>query len=192
MDMPAPLPEALSVERPVNRTVVKLIRGDLTLLPVDAVVYYAREDLALGFGFGTAIRVRGGDTVAKELETFGRIGVGEAVITTAGSMNASYIIHACGPKFHEPDTEAKLRATVRAVLRLADERGLRTLAFPPMGAGFYGVPLDLCAAVMLEEISRHAMGPTGLEEITICVMDRREFRAFEDKWHLLEESLCTR
>jgi O-acetyl-ADP-ribose deacetylase (regulator of RNase III) len=192
METPAPSPRALSLNAQLNRTAVKLLRGDLTLLPVDAIVYYAREDLALGFGFGTAIRVRGGDAVARELDKLGPIRVGEAVITTAGTMNASHIIPACGPKFHEPETEAKLRATMRAALRLADERGLRTIAFPPMGAGFCGVPLDLCAAVMLEEIGKHVAGETGLEEVTICVIDQREFRAFQEKWHLVEESLCTK
>ncbi len=169
------------IERKVNQTTVSLQQGDLTALPVDACVHYAREDLAPGAGFGAAIQVRGGDAVKKELEKIGRIGMGEAVITTAGAMSASHIIHACGPKFQEPETEMKLRAAVRAALKLADERGLKTIAFPPMGTGFYGVPLDLCARVMLEVIKSHVTAATPLEAITICVMDRREFLAFQDK-----------
>ncbi len=74
-----------------------------------------------------------------------------------------------------------MTAAVRAALKLADERGLKTIAFPPMGTGFYGVPLDLCARVMLEVIKSHVTAATPLEAITICVMDRREFLAFQDK-----------
>jgi len=169
------------VERTVNRTVVRLERGDLTALEVDAFVFYAREDLALGSGFGTAIQVRGGDSIKKELEKLGRLGVGEAVATGAGSLNAKFIIHACGPKFQEPDTESKLRQTMRSALRVAEEKAVKSLAFPPMGAGFYGVPLADCARVMVESIRTHLQGQTALEQVILCVMDQREFDAFKDK-----------
>jgi len=164
-----------------------LIQGDLTALPVDAFVFYAREDLRLGSGFGTAIQSRGGDAVRKELEQIGRLRVGEAALTTAGAMKVGFIIHACGPKFQEPDMEAKLRQTMQAVLRLADAKGLKRIAFPPMGAGFYGVPLDLCARVMLETLREHLLGETELEEVTICVLDRREYLAFAERLRNLWE-----
>lgn len=166
------------IEIKIGRTTVRLMQGDLTALPVDAFVFYAREDLQLGSGFGTAIQARGGDAIRKELEQFPRLKVGEAVMTTAGAMQAGFIIHACGPKFQEPDTEGKLGATMRAALGLADGKGLRRVAFPPMGAGFYGVPLPLCARVMLETIREHTQRETSLEEVIICVLDRREYLAF--------------
>ena len=169
------------VERTVNRTVVRLERGDLTALEVNAFVFYAREDLALGSGFGTAIQVRGGDSIKKELENLGRLGVGQAVATGAGNLNAKFIIHACGPKFQEPDTESKLRQTMLSALRVAEEKGVKSLAFPPMGAGFYGVPLADCARVMVESIRTHLQGQTALEQVILCVMDQREFDAFKDK-----------
>ncbi len=158
-----------------------MIQGDLTALEVDAFVFYAREDLQLGSGFGTAIQSRGGDAVRKQLEQIGRLKVGEAVLTTAGGLKAGFIIHACGPKFQEPDTEAKLRRTMQAALRLADAKGLKRIAFPPMGAGFYGVPLDLCARLMLESLREHLLGGSELEEVILCVLDRREYLAFADR-----------
>lgn len=169
------------VERSVNRTRIRLERGDLTALEVDAFVFYAREDLALGSGFGTAIQVRGADSIKKELEKLGRLAPGQAVVSGAGKLRARFIVHACGPKFQEPDTERKLRATMQAALRAAEEKGVRTLAFPPMGAGFYGVPLHLCARVMLEEIAGYLKGPTALELVVICVHDEREFEAFRPR-----------
>ena len=169
------------MERTVGRTTIRLEQGDLTAMEVDAVVYYARENLELSSGFGTGIQSRGGAAVKAELDKIGRIGMGEAVITTAGRMNAGHVIHACGPKFQEQDTEGKLRQTMRSALKAANDNALRTLAFPPMGAGFYGVPLPLCAAVMIEEITGFLAGETTLEAVTICVMDKREFQAFESR-----------
>jgi O-acetyl-ADP-ribose deacetylase (regulator of RNase III) len=148
---------------------------------VDAFVFYAREDLDLGSGFGTAIKSRGGAAVKKELDGIGQIGMGEAAMTSAGAMQARHIIHACGPKFHESDLEAKLRKCMQAALQIAHKAGLKTVAFPPMGAGFYGVPLDQCASVMVDEVRRFLEGQTSVAEVTICVLDNREFRAFETK-----------
>lgn len=166
------------VTKKVNKTTVHLIQGDLTAMDVDAWVFYAKENLDIGSGYGTAISMRGGMAVKQELEKIGSVGMGQAVITTAGEMKARHIIHACGPKFQEADLEKKLRSCMAASLKLASEKGLKTLAFPPMGAGFYGVPLDLCAKVMLEEIAAAAKGETSLEEVTVCVVDFRDFTTF--------------
>lgn len=162
----------------VNRTRVTLMQDDLTTLAVDAVVFYAKETLELGAGFGTAIQSRGGDAVRKELEKIGTIRMGEAVITTAGKLNPRHVIHACGPKFQEVDTERKLHDCVLSALRLAGEKGIESVAFPPMGAGFYGIPLERCSRVMLDTITEYLREETSLREIIICVIDRREFDAF--------------
>jgi O-acetyl-ADP-ribose deacetylase (regulator of RNase III) len=165
----------------VNGKSIRLEKGDLTALAIDAFVFYAREDFDFGSGFGTAIKSRGGAPVKKETDAIGQIGMGQAVMTSAGGMQARHIIHACGPKFHEPELEAKLRKCMQSALQVADKAGLKTVAFPPMGAGFYGVPLDLCAKAMLDEIRRFLEGQTSIAEVIICVLDTREFVAFETK-----------
>lgn len=166
------------IEKAVNGGKVRLIQGDITALDVEAIVYYARPDLKLGAGFGNAIAVRGGPKVQEALNGTGPLPVGEAVITEAGNLKARYLVHAVGPRFQEPDTEPKLRATVLTALRRADEKGARTVALPAMGAGFYGVPLAVCARVMLDAIQEYLGGDTGLREVVICLNDRREFAAF--------------
>jgi O-acetyl-ADP-ribose deacetylase (regulator of RNase III) len=175
--MPSALLECQPIERKMSETVVKLIKDDLTALPVDAFVFYAREDLQLGSGYGTAIQQRGGASIKKELEGIGRVGMGEAVVTSAGQMRARFIIHACGPKFGEPDLEQKLRNCIRSALLAAAEAGVRTLAFPPMGVGFYGVPMELSIRVMLECFRRHVEAGAPFAEILICAVDRRDFDA---------------
>jgi O-acetyl-ADP-ribose deacetylase len=164
---------------------LRLEKGDLTALPVDAFVFYAREDLELGTGFGSAIQARGGAAIKEQLGKVGRIGMGEAVVTTAGTLQARHIVHACGPKFQEPDREPKLRKTMQAALDAAASAGLTSIAFPPMGAGFYGIPLDLCARVMLEEISHFLAEASSVSEVIICVLDLREFSAFHPKLEAL-------
>ena len=173
------MPEAVSDGIQVNRITIRLIKGDITdLEEIDAFVYYAQSDLALGSGYGTAISVRGGPTVQKELEALAPVATGEAVVTDGGKLKASHIIHAVGPKFQEEDTEGKLRTTMLNALARANENGIRRLAFPAMGAGYYGVAPELSAKVMFEVIRKHADGETSLEEIVICVLDSRQFKAF--------------
>jgi O-acetyl-ADP-ribose deacetylase (regulator of RNase III) len=174
------------LEATVNGKLIRLQKGDLTALAVDAVVFYARQDLQLGAGFGSAIQSRGGAAIKKELEAIGSVEVGGAAITSAGNMQARHIIHACGPKFREPDTEKKLRKCMQSALEQASAAKLKTVAFPPMGAGFYGVPLDLTARVMLEVVHRFLETPSSIQEVIICVMDDRELRAFRPQLEAMQ------
>jgi len=173
------MPEAVLEDVQVNRSIVRLIKADITELDVDAFLFYAQPDLALGAGFGGAIAVRGGPTVQKELDELGPLETGQAVVSAAGKLNASHIVHAVGPRFNEDGTEGKLRTTVLNSLKAAEEKGVKRIALPAMGAGFYGVPLDLCARVTLDAIKSYLEGETEIQEVIICVIDRREFTPFE-------------
>jgi len=177
--------------RRVNQTLVRLVKGDITDMEVEAFVYYARNDLQLGAGYGNAISMRGGPSVKKELDQIGEIDTCEAVITAAGEMKAEYIVHAVGPKFQEEDTESKLKRTIINALKKAKEKGIREIALPAMGAGFYGVPIQICARIMIETIKEYlsnASGQTGrltapqgagFEEIIICLASNRDLRPFQ-------------
>ena len=166
-------------ERKINHTVVRLCQCDITDLEIEAFVYYARSDLALGSGFGGAISVRGGPSIQEALNEIGEVRTTEAVITPAGEMKADFIIHAVGPKFQEENTEELLRSTIGNTLKLADEKHIKKLAFPPMGAGFYGVPPVASARIMLETFEAYLQGETGLEEVVICLLDSREYQPFQ-------------
>jgi O-acetyl-ADP-ribose deacetylase (regulator of RNase III) len=170
----------MSEQKQINQTVLRVTKGDLTGTEADAFVFYASPDLELGSGFGTAIQMRAGQSVQKELDGIeGKpLPVGEAVVTGAGDLKAKHIIHAVGPRFQEADTEAKLRATVASALKRADDAGIETLALPPMGAGFHGVPLATCVEIMLGQLSQHLSGSTKLKEVTIVTLDSREYEPF--------------
>lgn len=166
--------------RQIGSSVLRLERQDITDFEVEAFVYYARPDLALGAGFGGAIAKRGGPAVKSELDAIGRLEVTEAAITGAGKMKAKYIVHAVGPTFQEENLERKLKATIVNALKRAEEKGIRRLAFPLMGAGFYGVPLPLSAEIMVRTFREHLAGGSPLEEVIVCANDMHEYRAFRN------------
>lgn len=125
------------------------------------------------------IAVRGGASIQKELDEMDPVDDLEAVVSAAGNLKAEHIIHAVGPRFREDDIEPKLLTTMKNCLLRAEERGMKTLAFPAMGAGYYGVPAPVSAKVMLTALQNHLRGETTLEEVTICVLDAPQFKAFE-------------
>ncbi len=163
----------------INQSVIRLIKGDVTDLEVDAFVYYAQHDLALGSGFGGAIAVRGGPSVQKELDELGPLEAGEAVVTAAGNMTVDFIVHAVGPRFREDGIEEKLRVTLDNALQRAEEKGITTIAFPLMGAGYYGIPNDVSARVMVAAIESHLEGETGIKEVTVCVFDTPQYESVQ-------------
>ncbi len=161
------------------KTIIYLEIGDLTMMDIEAIVFYAQHSLVLGSGFGNAIAVRGGGSIQEELKSFGTISTGEAVITSAGELKSKYIIHAVGPRFQETNIEEKLKSTIRNVLKIAEENNIREICFPPMGTGFYGIPLNVSGKIMFEVLRQHLAGSTTLEKVVICLVDQREYLAFQ-------------
>jgi len=168
-------------EKKIGDRVLRLVRGDITDMEVEAFVFDITEDVKLGSGFGGAIQQRGGVVIQKQLDEIGSCPTGQAVVTEAGILKADWIIHANGPKFREEDEEGKLRKTVMSALDRAEEKGVKRLAFPPMGTGLYQVPLDLCTRVMVETISQHLANGSTLDEVLIVAPDNREFNPFKAK-----------
>ncbi|UCC80191.1 MAG: macro domain-containing protein [Candidatus Zixiibacteriota bacterium] len=163
----------------IGQKVIRLLNSDITDTDIECFVYYARSDLKLWAGFGGGIAVRGGPQIQKDLDALAPIGPCEAVITDAGELKAKYIIHANGPKFQEEDAENKLKATILNSLKLADEKGIKQVALPAMGTGFYGIPLDTSADVCLNTVKDYLQNDTGIEEIVFCAIDSREYIPFK-------------
>jgi len=171
--------EAVIEGKRINQCQIRLVKGDIAELDVDAFVFYAQPDLALGSGFGTTISVRGGPSVQEELKEMGPVETGAAVVSAAGKLKAGFIVHAVGPRFQEEDTEGKLRTTVINSLKQAEEKGIQRIAFPAMGAGYYGIAPDLSARVMLDAFKSHLEGQTGIKELVVCVLDSNQYEAFK-------------
>lgn len=170
----------MSISKKINDGNINLIKGDLTALDVESIVFYAQDNLKLGSGFGNAIAMRGGISIQKELETLGVLPSTQAVVTKGGSLNAKFIVHANGPKFQEAETEAKLAKTIMNALLKAEEQGISQIAFPPMGSGFYGIPIAVCAKIMTENFLTYLNNSPKIKEIIVCAADNREFKPFEE------------
>jgi O-acetyl-ADP-ribose deacetylase (regulator of RNase III) len=161
------------------RAKIGLRQGDLTEADVDAIVNAANNDLMLGGGVAGAIRVKGGPAIQQECDKIGTIPLGEAAITGAGKLRARHVIHAASMRLGEPTSEANLRAATRNSLIRANENSLKTIAFPAIGAGIAGFPIERCAEVMLEEVRAHLASPTTLERVEFVLFDRRSLEVFE-------------
>ncbi len=173
--------DSMADEWKVNRSVVRIVKADLLEVNAEGIVYYARTDLMLGSGLGGAIAAKGGPKIQEELKKLAPVPTGQAVVTAGGNLKAKYIIHAVGPKFQEEDLEEKLKTTMENALQKAEENHTQTLAFPAMGAGFYGVPVNSCADIMLSVIGKYLKTETSLKEIIVCLRDSREFGMFQKK-----------
>jgi len=162
-----------------TRARIELAEGDITEQDVDAIVNAANSALALGSGVAGAIRDKGGPSIQRECDAHGAIEVGGAAITGAGALRARFVIHAAGMPPGGRATEESVRSAVRRSLELASERGLRSVAFPAIGAGVGGLSLQRCAEISLEEARRHAEGPTPLELIRFVLYGEPAYRVFE-------------
>ena len=161
-------------------TAIHIEQGDLTTCAVDAIVNAANNDLVLGGGLAGAIRRAGGPEIQADCDRHGPVEVGGAAITTAGRLPAKHVIHQASMRLGEPTTAAALRRSTRAVLRLAEEHGLRTLAFPATGTGIAGFSLRRCAEIMLDEVRRHIAAGTTLTDVYFVLFDAAAAKVFRE------------
>jgi len=161
---------------------IVLIQGDITRQTVDAIVNAANSSLMGGGGVDGAIHARGGSEIIEECRrlratTLPRgLPPGRAVATTAGMLDARWVIHTVGPVYSTNEDRSHILASCHTEsLRVADELGARTVAFPAISTGVYGYPLDAAAAVAVRAV-RDAN--TNVEEARFVLFDDAAFRAF--------------
>jgi O-acetyl-ADP-ribose deacetylase (regulator of RNase III) len=158
---------------------IVLRRGDITDAQVDAIVNAANTDLILGAGVAGAIRMRGGPSIQADCDAIGPIELGGAAITSGGKLRARFVIHAAGMHLGGAADEHSLRAATRNSLARAAERGLQSIAFPAIGTGIGGFPIDRCARVMLGEVRDHLVRSVAPATVEFVLFDEASLRAFE-------------
>ncbi|MEV0419436.1 O-acetyl-ADP-ribose deacetylase [Streptosporangium canum] len=162
---------------------IKLIQGDITGQDVDAVVNAANSSLLGGGGVDGAVHRRGGPEILQECQAlrasrYGRgLPTGRAVATTAGRLPARWVIHTVGP-VHSPseDRSELLASCYRESLRVADELGAETVAFPAISTGVYGWPMDDGARVALSTVRGTS---TSVAEVRFVLFDAAAYAVFE-------------
>jgi O-acetyl-ADP-ribose deacetylase len=166
---------------------ITFVQGDLTEMDVDAIVNAANNALQLGGGVAGAIRRKGGPQIQEECDKIGMIPIGGAAITSGGNLKARYVIHAASMELGGRTQAHALRSSTAHALRIAAQKGLKTIAFPAVGTGFAGFPLRECAEVMLHEVIKHFEGPTSLTKVTFVLFDKPALDAFESVWNGMKE-----
>jgi len=167
---------------------IEIRQGDITEIDVDAIVNAANNDLQLGGGLAGAIRRKGGPRIQEECNEIGAIPVGGAAITSGGSLKARYVIHAASMQLGGGTSAQSLRSSTAHALRIAAQRGLRSVAFPALGTGIGGFPLRECAEIMLREVAKHLEGPTSLDRVSFVLFDKESLAAFEGAYRELQSS----
>jgi O-acetyl-ADP-ribose deacetylase (regulator of RNase III) len=161
-------------------------QGDLTEMDTDAIVNAANNDLILGAGVAGAIRRKGGEAIQRECDAIGSIPVGYAAITTGGKLKARFVIHAASMQMGRRTDADTLRHSTAHSLRIANERGLKSIAFPAVGTGIAGFPLKECAEIMLREAARHLKGESSLETIYFVLFDEIAEGIFTRTWKKIQ------
>ncbi|MGV9983345.1 O-acetyl-ADP-ribose deacetylase [Streptomyces olivaceus] len=161
---------------------ITLVQGDITRESADAIVNAANSSLLGGGGVDSAIHRRGGPAILAECRRLraGHLGkglpTGQAVATTAGDLDARWVIHTVGPVHSTTEDRSGLLASCyRESLRVADELGARTVAFPAVSTGVYRWPLDDAARIAVETV--RATG-TLVAEARFVLFDDRAYGAF--------------
>ena len=167
-------------------TDIRLVQADITTVEACAIVNAANSALAGGGGVDGAIHRAGGPEIMADLERrYGRdrtCPTGSAVVSAAGDLPATVVIHAVGPIWRggsagEPEL---LASAYRTSLDLAADAGCRTVALPSISTGIYAYPLDAAASIAVRTVDTWiADNPDALDEITFVLFSRDTLEAFE-------------
>jgi O-acetyl-ADP-ribose deacetylase (regulator of RNase III) len=167
---------------------ITIVRGDITTQDVDAVVNAANSGLMGGGGVDGAILRAGGSAQLSGRralrDRIGSLPAGQAAASEAGDLLAPWVIHVVGPVYSRAeDRSALLASCYREALRVADELGVRTVAFPAVSAGIYGWPMASAADIAVGTVHRT---PSGVEEARFVLFSDDAYDEFSRAWSELQ------
>lgn len=158
---------------------LRLVEGNIVQLNVDALVNAANKSLILGGGVAGAIRNFGGPSIQEECNEIGPIEAGEAVMTGAGNLKASYVIHAVGPVYGEGDEDKKLANATLNSLKIASKNKLKSIAFPAISTGIFHFPIKRCSEIMIKVSLDFLKENEYPKEIILCLYGERAYSIFQ-------------
>ena len=175
------------MEHKIGNTVIELIKGDITLLDVEAIVNPANNYLMHGGGLAAAIVRRGGMIIQQESKKIGNVPTGSAVITSGGHLKAKHVIHAVGPRYKDGKSgeEEKLAGAVKSSLHIAEQKKLKSIAVPAISSGIFGYPVEECAKVITRTIVEYLRAnekekaDSTLEKVVLCLFDDETYKEFD-------------
>lgn len=161
---------------------LELVEGDITKQDTEAIVNAANTTLLGGGGVDGAIHRAGGPQILEECKKIGGCPTGEARITTGGRLQAKWVIHTVGPVFRDGQHgEAELLASAyRNSLRLASEKGIKTLAFPSISTGAYGYPMAEAARIALRTAIEYLEHHPEIALVRFVLFGEAALRTYEE------------
>ena len=154
---------------------LEVVLSDLLREKGDGIVNAANGGLAHGGGVAAAIARAAGPEFDAACEKLiaerGQIPTGGAALTTAGRLPFKGVIHAVGPRQGQGDEEAKLAQALLSAFRIAAEQGWRSLSFPAVSSGIFGVPPNVCAKAYLRAAKEHFAAPGSLRKLRLVLVE---------------------
>jgi O-acetyl-ADP-ribose deacetylase (regulator of RNase III) len=176
----------MSKDLVVGDCVVRLHRGDITQMAVDAVVNAANTSLMGGGGVDGAIHRAGGPAILEECKkipqgTGGRCPTGQAVATGAGNLKAKYVIHTVGPVWHggKKGEEELLRRAYSSSLLRAEEHDCQSVAFPSISTGAYRFPIEKASRIAVDTILGFLKERGTPKEVVLVLFSERDHKVYQ-------------
>jgi len=158
---------------------IQLWHGDICDLEVDAIVNAASASLWMATGVGGAIKHRGGDAIEFEAVRQGPAAAGSAIITGAGELAARYVIHAVSLGADRRTSAEAIESATRSALRAADDLGCESVAFPALGTGVGGFPLDEAAHILVETCRAELPTCRSVTTVILALKGAATYHAFQ-------------
>lgn len=167
---------------------IAVVKGDITCMQVDAIVNAANSSLVGGGGVDGAIHRAAGPKLLEECRCLHGCQTGEAKITHGYELKAKWVIHTVGPIWHGGGAreEDLLASCYRNVLKLAEEKGIATIAFPSISTGAYRFPLQSAVNIAVHEVSTFLSLDNQLQKIYFVCYDDRTYQAYRERLDVLE------
>ena len=165
----------MKAEQVRNR--IEIVEGDVTKQRVDAIVNAANTTLLGGGGVDGAIHRAAGPELLEECRAFGGCPTGQAKITKGYKLPAKWVIHTVGPVWREGQhgEEELLASCYRNSLALAEQKGVRTIAFPSISTGAYGFPMERAARIAVTEIKTFLERNSSMEKVVLVCFGKSAF-----------------
>ncbi|MEE9284648.1 MAG: O-acetyl-ADP-ribose deacetylase [Dehalococcoidia bacterium] len=159
---------------------IDVIEGDITKVTVDAIVNAANTTLLGGGGVDGAIHRAAGPRLLEECRALGGCPTGEARITHGHSLPALWVIHTVGPVWGggSRNEDQLLAGCYRNSLALAEEHGVKTLAFPSISTGAYRFPVERAASIAAAETKRFLAESRSIEKVVFVCFDRQTYECY--------------
>lgn len=162
---------------------IDVIKGDITQMAVDVIVNAANASLRGGGGVDGAIHRAGGPEILKECKAIGHCPVGEAVMTTAGNLNAQKVIHTVGPVWNggQKNEDELLKNCYLNSLKLAKEAGYTTIAFPNISTGIYHFPKERAAELVIAAVKGFLTDDDHFEKVYFVTYGEENYQLYKNK-----------